>query len=340
MIEKINRESSTPIQQQLYSALKEWFITDFKPSQMLPTEIDIVNRFSVGRGTVRIALDLLTKEGIIYRTAGKGTFLAEDYSIRLKQYRIGIILSVEEFGASKARDYTWVHHMEMINGMFAESINSNITCELIPEETITPTTSDNYDGFILFRGISKKNNMMLTKPLTLIHYEIDLYGGIELITSHIVSCKYKHVAYIGSIQKGRLEIVNQTLAKDAGLMIEKNARIECGGSSEDGYSAALTLLSQVEEVDCIICSTDLRAIGVLQALRESNVAIPRDISVYGFDGIRKSEMSNPPLTTCQFNWKQPGLYAVKEIRAILDRRFISSYELPKGELIVRKSSKK
>lgn len=339
----IDRNSSIPIQTQLYTALKKWFTDSFDPGDMLPTEIEIASAFEVGRGTVRIALDNLTKEGIIHRTAGRGTFLDKNFFIRLKQFKVGIILSMHEFGGVKAMEYTWVHHMEMINGMFAESLNQNLNCELIPEETVTPQTVENYDGFILFRNISQEVKQMLSKPLVTIHYEIDLYGGIEKISNHIVECRYKYIAYIGSLHKGRLEIVNQVLAKEAGLLIPRNLWVECGGTSEDGYNAALKLIKEYqngEQIDCIICSTDLRAIGVLDALKESNINIPDEISVYGFDGIRKSEISEPPLSTCQFDWKEPGRFSVKEIRAILDHRTLPVYQPLDGELIIRHTSRK
>lgn len=339
MNNQIDRNSSVPLQFQLYLALKEWFTGDFEPDDMLPTEIEIAARFKVGRGTVRIALDRLTKEGIIHRTAGRGTFLDKNFFIRMTRYRVGVILSRREFGSSKAREYTWVHHMEMINGIFAESLNLNISCELIPEETVTPGTVENFDGFILFRGISEEVKRFLSKPLVRLHYEIDLYGGIEQITRHIIDHQYGKIGYIGSLEKGRLEIVNQILSKEAGLVVSPDACVECDGADEDGYQAGVRLLNQTEALDCIICSTDLRAIGLLRALKERGISVPGQVSVYGFDGIRKSEISDPPLSTCQFNWKSPGLFAVKEIRAILDHRAAPAFVPLQGELIIRSSSR-
>jgi DNA-binding GntR family transcriptional regulator len=50
----------------------------YGPGQQLPTEDDLVTHYQVSKITVRNALSLLETQGLIHRTRGKGTFVADD----------------------------------------------------------------------------------------------------------------------------------------------------------------------------------------------------------------------------------------------------------------------
>ncbi|TDK39661.1 LacI family DNA-binding transcriptional regulator [Rhizobium deserti] len=68
-----------------------------------------------------------------------------------------------------------------------------------------------------------------------------------------------------------------------------------GGYDQLDLSAALTAFSP----SAIIASNDLLAFGVIGALRREGLAVPRDISVAGFDGIAIGRLMDPPLTTIE-----------------------------------------
>ena len=48
---------------------------EYKSASRLPTEQQLMQQFSVSRQTVRNALEILTKEGLIQRRQGSGTCL-------------------------------------------------------------------------------------------------------------------------------------------------------------------------------------------------------------------------------------------------------------------------
>lgn len=48
---------------------------EFKPGDLLPPEQNLCNMFGISRITVRKALELLVREGFIYRERGRGTFV-------------------------------------------------------------------------------------------------------------------------------------------------------------------------------------------------------------------------------------------------------------------------
>jgi GntR family transcriptional regulator len=48
-----------------------------RPGDQLPTEAELAAQFQISRTTVRLALDALRRDGLLYRRAGKGTFVTE-----------------------------------------------------------------------------------------------------------------------------------------------------------------------------------------------------------------------------------------------------------------------
>lgn len=61
------------IRDQLLHALEQG---EWKPGQVIPSEIELASRFSVSQGTVRKAIDELAAENLLVRRQGKGTFVA------------------------------------------------------------------------------------------------------------------------------------------------------------------------------------------------------------------------------------------------------------------------
>jgi len=59
---------------------------EWKPSEAIPSEVELANRFRVSQGTVRKAIDELAAENLVIRRQGKGTFVAT-HAERRVQYR-------------------------------------------------------------------------------------------------------------------------------------------------------------------------------------------------------------------------------------------------------------
>lgn len=322
----------------LYQTLKTWFVEDFKPEDKLPTEHEIMERFQVGRGTVRSSLKELVREGIIERSAGKGTFLKRDFLIRLKNYKVGILLSNREFSGSDTWEYTWHNHMEMLNGVMKEALDKNISLEMIPEGAITPALNSSFDGFISFRFIDSKRLKMLEKPVVPLHYELDLAGGLAGITDHLVSQGFSRPAYIGTLQKDRAGMINRFLIERGLPPMNRESIIECSGTVQDGYNACTALMTGSNRPDVLICSTDLRALGALSFLKERGIDVPGEMGIIGFDGIHEAAHCHPGLSTWAFPWQDLGRIAVKEIRCSLDGLAPPLYKPLSGHFIQRESS--
>jgi GntR family transcriptional regulator len=71
------------IKQLLMASLEQG---EWKPGELIPSEIELAARFQVSQGTVRKAIDEMAAEHLLLRRQGKGTFVATHHEPRA-QYR-------------------------------------------------------------------------------------------------------------------------------------------------------------------------------------------------------------------------------------------------------------
>lgn len=74
-------------------------------------------------------------------------------------------------------------------------------------------------------------------------------------------------------------------------------RVTAGSSVEEGRAAALDLLAATPRPTAIVAQSDLLAVGVVRAAEELGIAVPGELSVAGFDGIRREDAGDIDLTT-------------------------------------------
>jgi GntR family transcriptional regulator len=73
----ITHDSQTPFYRQLYDILRDELAAGmWRPGDRMPSETELIEQYGVSRITVRQALDMLVKDGWIYRRRGQGTFAA------------------------------------------------------------------------------------------------------------------------------------------------------------------------------------------------------------------------------------------------------------------------
>ena len=77
----------SPLYQQIkVLILKGLQAAEWKPGELIPSEMDLAARFRVSQGTVRKAIDELAAENLVIRRQGKGTFVAT-HAEQQVQYR-------------------------------------------------------------------------------------------------------------------------------------------------------------------------------------------------------------------------------------------------------------
>lgn len=73
----------SPLYQQIKALITQSLQTgEWKPGELIPSEIELASRFKVSQGTVRKAIDELSAENLVVRKQGKGTFVATHHEAR------------------------------------------------------------------------------------------------------------------------------------------------------------------------------------------------------------------------------------------------------------------
>ena len=109
-----------------------------------------------------------------------------------------------------------------------------------------------------------------------------------------------------------------------------------GHSVADGCAGGHALLSLPggERPTAVLASTDVLALGVLQAARDRGLSVPRDLSVAGYDDIEESSRSLPALTTVRQDLYEQGQDCA---RFLIDPGSVTTFLHP-TRLIVRAST--
>ena len=75
--------SFRPLYQQIKALITQSLQSgEWKPGELMPSEVELAARFKVSQGTVRKAIDELAAENLVVRRQGKGTFVATHHEER------------------------------------------------------------------------------------------------------------------------------------------------------------------------------------------------------------------------------------------------------------------
>lgn len=88
-----------------------------------------------------------------------------------------------------------------------------------------------------------------------------------------------------------------SVLQSAGLTLPDEMLEQGDSSQESGYHAAKRLFAHATRPTAIFASTDLMAIGALDALLDEGLRVPQDVSLIGLDNIRVSSYIRPTLTS-------------------------------------------
>jgi len=87
----------------------------------------------------------------------------------------------------------------------------------------------------------------------------------------------------------------------------------------EGFRLASAVLERGEAVDALLCFNDRLAMGAYQALQESGVRVPDDVSVLSFDDTPFARWLRPGLTTFAFPQRALGRRAADELIDLIER---------------------
>lgn len=179
-------------------------------------------------------------------------------------------------------------------------------------------------------------------------FKVDNAAGALVATRHLLNLGYRKVAMIDGQLKSvparlRLEGYKKALVEH-NLPFEDRYFVACdfadeadGFNKEAGYAAMKTLLELGEDRPrAVFVSSDIQAVGAIEAIKESGLSIPDDVAVVGFDDIELAHFVG--LTTMRQPIKEMGRLAVQRLIERIagepETEFKHKFET---ELVVRQS---
>jgi alanine racemase len=157
--------------------------------------------------------------------------------------------------------------------------------------------------------------------------EVDDVGGARAAAEHLIELGHRDVLVIGveppapaatsdpgGVMAHRLAGYRAAFAA-AGSGVADDQVVVGPASIEGGMAALDRALDTGLHPTAILAMSDAMAIGAMRALRDRGLAVPRDVSVVGFDDIDLARHVDPPLTTVHQPIRRKGEEAV---RALLD----------------------
>lgn len=162
--------------------------------------------------------------------------------------------------------------------------------------------------------ISRRKKVLLFGNNNLFGNWIDINNhlGSKMITDYVLDKGYKRIGYIAIDNQAQYSVdrLNGFMEsmKEHKILVEEDLVKRVSNHEPDGYEAAGEIL-KAEQVDAIICASDILAMGVMRYATEHGIKVPEDLAVSGFDGLGFENMTFPILTTVE----QPTYEAGREL---------------------------
>jgi alanine racemase len=180
--------------------------------------------------------------------------------------------------------------------------------------------------------------------------DVDDFGGAQAAAEHLVGLGHREFLVIGvepppstttepeGVLGRRLAGYRAGLAT-AGLDLPVE-RVVVGPATIDGGIATLNRAwEDGARPTAVLVMSDAMAVGVMRALRDQRLEIPRDVSVVGFDDLDLAPYTDPPLTTVHQPSRRKGEEAVRLLLSVVQRRVTKpEHRLLETRLIVRGST--
>jgi LacI family transcriptional regulator len=134
---------------------------------------------------------------------------------------------------------------------------------------------------------------------------IDYLNGIRQAVQHLAAFRHTRIAFVSGPLNLKSAVARREAFKASMTEIGLSPDlIVIGDHRMDGGMRALVELNGLSRrPTAVLCSNDMTAIGMMREAYDHNIKIPEDLSVVGFDDIRLSEFTIPPLTTVQMSQK-------------------------------------
>jgi LacI family transcriptional regulator len=253
-----------------------------------------IARSLVTRSTQSIALLLPDITNPFYAQLVSGVHeltLERDYTM---------LLCTTDFDPAQEERYLRLLHAKHVDGALVDGL-------VLPPERIAAFVEDGFPIVCLDRDVDSP-----AVPLV----QVDNHRGARIATEHLLSLGHRRIAHIAGaparISEERLLGYQAALA-DAGVSSDSSLVAPGAFTEAGGYEAMGTLMAAANGPTAVFAANDLSAIGAMSAASAAGRRLPGDLSIVGFDDVRLSQYTSPPLTTI----RQPAVAIARHATDLL-----------------------
>lgn len=163
------------------------------------------------------------------------------------------------------------------------------------------------------------------------------------LANHLIDLGHRHIGVIAGLTRNndraaaRLKGIRRAL-QDHGLAVAREMLLERPYKIVEGQLALRALMAMSPPPTAVICGNDHLAFGALIECGRQGIAVPRQLSVVGFDDLEFASQIVPPLTTVQVPAEEIGRRAAEYLVAFLSGETAPQTTEVAVSLIVRDSS--
>ena len=373
MDKKLWKNTPATLQKQLSFILIEEIISnDHQPGTKFYTEREISKKYDTSTITVKLAIKDLIEKGILYQLPRSGTFIKNN-NIAYKHEENSLykhnIICISDFNKSSASTNPFysvifknLEYELETNGYILEFYSVS-DYNYKKEVSLFMKIAQNQVGGVILMGSLLSENIVnkiieTGIPSVIVNRDeirnkdisnivIDNINGAFKAVDYLVKMGHKEIAFIGGnlINKAsslRLKGYEKAL-KFHNIKIDKNLIINNGFNMcpRDGSNNLNILWRENNKLpSAIFAASDDMAIGCISFMRNSDIQIPQDVSLIGFNDIEMASHIHPALTTMHVDRKKMAQMASKRIMDLLQNKKHNKKQIIIDPVLIERESVK
>lgn len=161
----------------------------------------------------------------------------------------------------------------------------------------------------------------------------DNLGGAVLATEHMIAQGRRDIVCVGPLGSSQRQFDERwngyvEAMRKAGLTPRRQEVPPGLTREQQGRAAIAELADSGVPFDGLFVVCDEMALGALKELDARGIAVPREVALIGFDGVRAGAYSSPPLTTIEPDFEDAGTLLVEHLLARLGKETSGRSRVP------------